>query len=110
MISADQIAYKIDAQPGALVMKLLRMRQVMQMTGLSRMTLYRLERAGHFPNRRRLAENSVAWLESEVAQWIESRPVASLRPHLLAAGHRSRDARARRPNKVRDATRDTLLG
>jgi len=45
-------------------MKFLRIRQVMQLTGLSRMTIYRLELAGKFPKRRRLSENSVAWLES----------------------------------------------
>jgi predicted DNA-binding transcriptional regulator AlpA len=45
-------------------MKLLRTRQVMQATGLSRMTIYRLELAGKFPSHRRLAENSVAWLST----------------------------------------------
>jgi prophage regulatory protein len=47
-------------------MKFLRIRQVMQLTGLSRMTIYRLELAGRFPKRRRLSENSVAWLESDI--------------------------------------------
>jgi prophage regulatory protein len=75
-------------------MKLLRMRQVMQATGLSRMTIYRLELAGKFPSRRRLAENSVAWLESDVVQWIDSRPVARLHgtPCIAVAPRLSRDA------------------
>jgi prophage regulatory protein len=60
-------------------MKFLRIRQVMQATGLSRMTIYRLELAGKFPNRRRLSENSVAWLEADISEWIDSRPVARLR-------------------------------
>lgn len=60
-------------------MKFLRIRQVMQATGLSRMTIYRLELAGEFPKRRRLSKNSVAWLESDIAQWAESRPVSQLR-------------------------------
>jgi prophage regulatory protein len=60
-------------------MKFLRIRQVMQLTGLSRMTIYRLERDGHFPKRRRLSQNSVAWLESDIAAWAETRPVAKLR-------------------------------
>lgn len=59
-------------------MKFLRIREVMQLTGLSRMTIYRLELAGQFPNRRRLSENSVAWLESDISAWAESRPVAHL--------------------------------
>ena len=60
-------------------MKFLRIRQVMQVTGLSRMTIYRLERDGKFPRRRQLSQNSVAWLESDIAAWADSRPVATLR-------------------------------
>lgn len=60
-------------------MKFLRIRQVMQLTGLSRMTIYRLELAGKFPKRRRLSENSVAWMESDIAAWADSRPIAQLR-------------------------------
>jgi len=60
-------------------MKFLRIRQVMQATVLSRMTIYRLELAGKFPKRRQLSENSVARLEADIADWIDSRPVARLR-------------------------------
>ena len=48
-------------------MKLLRIRQVIQITGLSRMTIYRLELAGTFPKRRQLSENSVGWLEADIS-------------------------------------------
>ena len=37
--------------------------------------IYRLELAGEFPNRRQLSKNSVAWLDTDIAQWVESRPV-----------------------------------
>jgi prophage regulatory protein len=59
-------------------MKLLRIRQVIQVTGLSRMTIYRLELAGKFPKRRQLIENSVGYLEADISQWL-TRPVAHLR-------------------------------
>jgi len=59
-------------------MKFLRIGQVMQLTGLSRMTIYRLELAGEFPKRRRLSKNSVAWLDTDIAQWAESRPISQL--------------------------------
>jgi len=65
-------------------MKFLRIGQVMQLTGLSRMTIYRLELAGEFPKRRRLSKNSVAWLDTDIAQWAESRPISPLRG---TAGH-----------------------
>lgn len=37
-------------------MKLLRIKQVVVITSLSRMTIYHLERAGRFPPRRRLGQ------------------------------------------------------
>jgi prophage regulatory protein len=78
-------------------MRFLRIRQVMQLTGLSRMTIYRLELAGRFPQRRQLSKNSVAWLESDVEAWADSRPVARLRgklesPAELAVGVNRRRA------------------
>jgi hypothetical protein len=33
-----------------------------------------LELAGKFPKRRKLSQNSVAWLESDIAAWGDSRP------------------------------------
>jgi prophage regulatory protein len=59
--------------------KFLRISQVMQLTGLSRMTIYRLELAGEFPKRRQLGKNSVAWHEADLVQWADSRPIARLR-------------------------------
>ena len=47
--------------------------EVQALTGLSRSTLWRLERRGELPARRRLSAGRVAWLESEISQWLESR-------------------------------------
>ena len=55
-------------------MKILRIRDVTITTGLSRTTLWRLERRGDFPRRILLSPNSTGWIESEIEQWIESRP------------------------------------
>ena len=63
-------------------MQLLRIREVVKLTGLSRMTIYRMEKAGDFPSRRRLGKNSVAWLEADVETWISARPVVSRSTHL----------------------------
>lgn len=60
-------------------MKLLRIRDVIALTGLSRMTIYRMERQQNFPSRRRLGVNSVAWIENEINTWIETRPI--IEPH-----------------------------
>ncbi len=55
-------------------MTILRTPDVMKATGLSRTTLWRLERSGRFPERVRLGPNSVGWVESEVLAWIDARP------------------------------------
>ena len=55
-------------------MKALRLREVCNLTGLSRTTLWRLERAGSFPARIVLSKNSVGWLAEEVSAWLASRP------------------------------------
>jgi len=54
-------------------MKFIRLRQVEERTGLSDTTIWRYERTGNFPARRRLGPNAVAWVEDEVDAWIESR-------------------------------------
>ena len=43
-------------------------------TNLSRVTRWRLERTGQFPQRLRLTGKRVGWLAEEIMQWIESRP------------------------------------
>ncbi len=57
-------------------MRLIRTDEVTTRTGLSRTTLWRLERKGEFPTRRQIGANSVGWIEAEVDRWIESRPPA----------------------------------
>ena len=55
--------------------EVLRYAAVRQAVGLSRTTLWRLERQGGFPARRQLSANSVGWLKSDVDAWIQSRAV-----------------------------------
>ena len=46
---------------------------VREMTALSDATLKRLEIAGDFPARRLVAGRRVAWLASEVTEWMRTR-------------------------------------
>ena len=55
--------------------KILNQPQVTERTGASRTTLWRLERAGEFPRRRQIVGHRVGWLESEVTEWLRTRPV-----------------------------------
>ena len=51
--------------------------EVKQITGLSRVTRWRMERRGEFPRRRRISTNAVAWLESEITEWMDERAAAA---------------------------------
>ena len=51
----------------------LRWPTVHEVSALSRVTVWRMERDGTFPRRRQLAANSVGWLKSEVDAWVDSR-------------------------------------
>jgi prophage regulatory protein len=58
-------------------MRLLRLPQVMQQTGLKKTTLYELQKEGSFPMRIQITSNSVGWIEEEVNAWIAGRMAAS---------------------------------
>lgn len=53
--------------------KLLQQKGVSDMTSCSRTTIYRGVRAGTFPAPVRITERRVAWRESDVQAWIQSR-------------------------------------
>ena len=57
--------------------RFLREPEVARLTGLSRTTRWRLERAGRFPRRRLISENAVAWVASEIEIWMAERPEAA---------------------------------
>ncbi len=54
----------------------LRFPQLKAMVGLSRATIWRLERLGQFPKRRQISPRTVAWLREEVDDWIKQREMA----------------------------------
>jgi prophage regulatory protein len=47
---------------------------VVQRTGLSRTTVWRLERRGLFPARRQISPGTIGWIATEVEDWINRRP------------------------------------
>jgi prophage regulatory protein len=44
-----------------------------EITGLSRSTRWRQERAGKFPRRRKISDGATGWLMSEIATWFATR-------------------------------------
>ena len=53
--------------------RFLRRREVERRTGYSSPQLFRLEAKGEFPARVKIGDRAVAWIESEVDDWILAR-------------------------------------
>ncbi|MFZ4580388.1 MAG: helix-turn-helix transcriptional regulator [Myxococcota bacterium] len=60
-------------------MSLIRLPQVLALTGLSKTTLHRFEAAGRFPKRYRIGDRAVAWNSEEVELWLRSREHVAVR-------------------------------
>jgi len=54
-------------------MRLIRLKEVMRLTGLARSTVYKVMKEGGFPASVALRGKAVAWVESEVQEWILAR-------------------------------------
>lgn len=58
-----------DKQPNDLI----RIKEVMQMTSLSRSSIYVKRNSGDFPSPIQLSSRTVAWVRSDVERWIADR-------------------------------------
>lgn len=54
-------------------MQLIKLNQVILKTTLSKSTIYRLIKTADFPQPKKLSVRAVAWIESEVDEWIKGR-------------------------------------
>ncbi len=57
--------------------RLIRLKEVMALTGLSRTTIWRLEKDLQFPKRCQISPNAIGWRSSAIAEWIDSRQDAA---------------------------------
>jgi prophage regulatory protein len=57
---------------GVAPIRLLRVTQVLALTGLSKTKIYDLQNKGDFPMRVQLSPRRVAWVEAEVQAWLEA--------------------------------------
>jgi len=61
-------------------MKVLPIKEVTNLTGLSRVTIWRMEHKGMFPQRVSLSPRRVGWRENEINEWLKSLPRVSSDP------------------------------
>jgi prophage regulatory protein len=52
--------------------RILRLKSVLERTGLSRSTLYRKVQARTFPKPLKISERCIGWRESDVESWLQS--------------------------------------
>jgi prophage regulatory protein len=69
----DQPTPSNNLSPSAAVPKILLEDEVVAITRLSPVTLWRLERKKAFPRRIKLGAKRVGWIEREVLDWIGAR-------------------------------------
>lgn len=55
------------------IMRLIKLKKVIAVTGLSRSPIYKYMDESQFPQSASLGERSVAWVEEEVQDWILER-------------------------------------
>lgn len=53
--------------------QLIRLAVVLEMTGLSKTSLYELINSNNFPKNVKISERSSAWVKSEVLEWIKEK-------------------------------------
>jgi len=73
------------ASPAGAPLRLLRLHQVMDMTGLRRTKLYGLQAEGKFPMRVQITPRCVGWVEQAIQAWI-SEQIAARTAFLIAKG------------------------
>lgn len=72
MLKKDEIATRSRNEN-----RILRLSEVIAITGLSSSTLWRLQRAGKFPLRRQLSPGAVGWIAREIQSWLDERDVVN---------------------------------
>jgi len=68
-----QVQHTTEATPPAI----LRLPEVMRLTGLGRSTIYRLLAVGQFPAPVQLSVRAVGWRRTDVDHWTAERPQVS---------------------------------
>lgn len=53
-------------------MRLIRLKEVINLTALSRSSIYKKMNDDEFPKSVSLGDRAVAWIESDVIEWIEN--------------------------------------
>lgn len=59
-------------------LKIIRPKELSKLLGISVVSIWRLEKRGELPPRIKLSQRAVGWLESDIEEWLDSRPNSSV--------------------------------
>lgn len=88
--------------------RLLPWRQVKDLTGLSRTTAWRLQKAGDFPLPVLISPGRVGWREHEIAAWKASRTPRAAQPPRSFAAEKEPPAAQPQPMLIPDPPRSVM--
>ena len=77
--------HKVTLGDGGHFMRLIRRREVEEMTDLSKTTIYRLMRQSDFPEPLKMGARAVRWNKDEIEDWVAKRERASRRASRIGA-------------------------
>ncbi|MFN3559241.1 MAG: helix-turn-helix transcriptional regulator [Brevundimonas sp.] len=101
-----------EGDPGDDRDRLIPWSRVRDLTGLSRTTVWRLQRTGAFPSPLTLSPGRVGWLDSEVAAWTQARrerePLGGDRFERRPGGRPPARVAGPRPSRMRASEEKTI--
>jgi prophage regulatory protein len=77
MKHTDLATMDVHAANDLIFDRLVKEKERLLITTISKAQAFQLERQGRFPQRRRISNRSVAWLLSELLDWVKSREVVT---------------------------------
>ena len=72
-VKPDSISEPGQISPAVSSIRLIRMPEVLALTGLSRSTIHRLRPDADFPRAVKITKTAIAFYEHEILEWIQSR-------------------------------------
>lgn len=80
LAGSSEALQAVSDQPLGGKIRLLRLAQVISLTGLGKTKIYDLQAEGSFPMRVQITARSVGWVEAEVQAWLARRVAARAIP------------------------------
>jgi prophage regulatory protein len=56
-------------------LQIVRPKQLAELLSVSTVTIWRMEKRGELPRRKQISTRTVGWLESEIREWLQQRPL-----------------------------------